>query len=421
MADPKEDDDGISILGMSDEEISNMVSDPTPAKVVDDPTDPPVVTEPKGDDEPAAIIPADDDEKDDNEQDNNKQDEDPGTNLDDVEDEPDPTKVDDDPSGKDALKTDPEAKGEAVASDPKPKVDADGKPVKAAPKKKPAAEDKPAATVNVVMSRDDKAAAYDKIMAPFKANGKEIQLQNPEEAIKLQQMGANYTKKMQALQPSLRIVRMLENNKLLDEEKLSFLIDLDKRNPQAIQKLIKDSQFDTNTVDEEEADKYVPGNHQVGDAELSFQTVLDDIESTPTGPELIATVAQQWDADSKQALYQNPQILQVINEQKAMGLYDQIHGEVERQRMLGNLDGVPYLQAYRAVGDMLKDQGKLGGSSPKPEPVETRVKTPAKPASNDDRARAASTTKATPSGAKEEFNPLAQSDEEFLKTMEGRV
>src|SRR5690606_21653948 len=66
---------------------------------------------------------------------------------------------------------------------------------------------------------------YKEIMKPFKANGREIKLNSPEEVITLMQKGANYTKKMQALQPHLKIVRMLENNQLLDEGKLSQLID----------------------------------------------------------------------------------------------------------------------------------------------------------------------------------------------------
>ena len=38
---------------------------------------------------------------------------------------------------------------------------------------------------------------YNQIMTPFKANGKMISLKTPDEAIKLMQMGANYTRKIQ--------------------------------------------------------------------------------------------------------------------------------------------------------------------------------------------------------------------------------
>lgn len=70
---------------------------------------------------------------------------------------------------------------------------------------------------------------YKRILAPFKANGKEVEVKSVDDAITLMQMGANYQKKMAALKPNLKILKILENNGLLDEGKLSFLIDLDKR------------------------------------------------------------------------------------------------------------------------------------------------------------------------------------------------
>lgn len=270
----------------------------------------------------------------------------------------------------------------------------------------------------------DYEAAYKKIMAPFKANGREIQLQSPEEAIKLQQMGANYTKKMQALQPALRIVKMLENNQLMDEGQLSYLIDLHQKKPEAIQKLLADSKFDPLEADVEKAATYVPGDHRVGENEIQFQAMLDDVESTPTGPELIAEVARQWDADSRQALFREPRLLAEINNQKANGLYGRISAEIEHRRLLGDLQGVPFLAAYEAVGKDLQARGLLvpAGQVPSPQaPVVTRVVAPTPVVANSERARAALPTKATTASNQADFNPLAQSDEDFLKSMQGRL
>lgn len=55
-----------------------------------------------------------------------------------------------------------------------------------------------------------------------------MQVNSVDEAIQLMQMGANYTRKMQELQPHRKTLLMLENNGLLDEGKLSFLIDSDE-------------------------------------------------------------------------------------------------------------------------------------------------------------------------------------------------
>lgn len=272
---------------------------------------------------------------------------------------------------------------------------------------------------------DDFKAFYDRILGrPIRANGKEIQLRSPEEAERLIQMGLNYTKKMHAWQPRMRVVTMLENNGLLDEAKLSHLIDLSKGDPLAIQKLLSDSNFDPMMVDADKAASYKPGNHQVSDTEMAFNAALDELETSTTGVELITEVAKQWDEQSRQAVYQDPSILRVINEQKAIGLYARITSEMDHLKSLGHLQGVPFLQAYKAVGDMLNDRGLLQqapAQQPAQTPVETRVAAPAPKVTNNDRAAAASPTKATPAAVKQQPNYLDVPDEQFLREMAGRV
>lgn len=352
-------------LGMSDDEIMGMQPPERAEPVVDEPE--PKVDEPDPDPESKADEPdeeADPAVTDDAEKSTDQDAEDPPAENTDTDADNADADADDKDDGKDDDRdkvpaVDPvTGKAPAAAnkqadphqSDKPAKVD--GEPAnKKDDKAKPDKPDEPAAI--------DYEAAYKKIMAPFKANGREIQLQSPEEAIKLQQMGANYTKKMQALQPNLRLVKMLENNELLDEGQLSYLIDLHQKKPEAIQKLLADSKFDPLEADVEKAATYVPGDHRVSESEVQFQTVLDDVESTPTGQELISEVAKQWDADSRQALFKDPRVLTEINNQKANGLYGLISAEVERRRVLGDLQGVPFLTAYEAVGKDLHAKGLL--------------------------------------------------------------
>lgn len=274
----------------------------------------------------------------------------------------------------------------------------------------------------------DYEAAYKQVMAPFKANGRDYTPQSPEEVIRLMQMGANYTKKMQALTPNLKLMRMLENNGLLDESKLSFLIDLDKKNPAAIQKLLHEGQIDPLDIETDKAPAYTPGNHSVSDQEMQFHSALEDVVSTPTGSETISLINSQWDQASKEAIYREPEVLQIINAQRANGIYDQISAEVERRKMLGQLSAsMPFIEAYRTVGDHLHQQGLLARptqavqpapANPGPAPrrvVETRTNPPASSADpNGDRARAAAPAKASPSSPKREFDPFAMSDEEIM-------
>lgn len=298
-----------------------------------------------------------------------------------------------------------------------PAVDtAPEKGVPAAPVKEPVApakKEEAKAPVNF-------EAEYNRIMAPFKANGKEVKLQNPDDVIRLMQMGANYTKKMQALQPNLRLLKMLENQGLLDEGKINNLIDLHKRNPAAIQQLVKDSGIDPLEIDTSKDPGYVPGNHSVSEQELQFSSTLDEIVSTQEGADLVVAIDKQWDDASKQALYKEPEILMHLLNQKQSGVFDQIADEVARQRMLGNLVNVPFVQAYNMVGQHLQanNQLKLPAAVP-PAPtstvVETRVAAPSAPVTNSDKARAASPTKTAPQSVKQVINPLEMSDEDFLK------
>lgn len=272
----------------------------------------------------------------------------------------------------------------------------------------------------------DYKTLYGQIMAPLKANGKVIELKTPEEAIQLMQMGANFTKKMQAIAPHRKLITMLENNGLLDENKISYLIDLDKKNPDAIKKLVKDSGIDPLEIDPKAATTYLQGNHKVTDEEVSFKTAVEDIKSTPTG---LATLAEinSWDQASKEVLWKNPDIMEVMHSQLENGIYRQIQTEVDRRRTLGTIPAsTPFINAYKLVGDELAAAGKFGkpavaASVVATTPVVTRVATPKVAVADNARVNAASSTRSTPRSAAKGINPLAMSDDDFLKHMASRL
>lgn len=274
----------------------------------------------------------------------------------------------------------------------------------------------------------DYEAEYKKLFAPFKANGREMQVDNAEDARALMQMGANYNKKMAALKPNLKVLKLLENNNLLSEEKLSFLIDLEKKNPDAIMKLVKESGLDPLDMDLEKESEYKPSTYTVDDRELALDAVLEEIQHTPTYSKTVAEVSNKWDGPSKQEIANQPEILKVINDHMARGIYDRISTEVEKQRMLGRLNGLSDLEAYRQVGDTLNARGAFDDlaqdpATSRPEPVKKTV-TP-KPKAEDpkrkEKKRAASSTRsASPTSEGPEINPLALSDEEFEKLVKDK-
>ena len=268
---------------------------------------------------------------------------------------------------------------------------------------------------------------YEKLLAPFVANGKEIKVNNVADAVSLMQMGANYNKKMAALKPNLKLLKLLESNGLLSEERVGFLIDLEKKNPDAINKLIKESGIDPMDLDAEKANDYKPTIRTVDDKELELDAVLEEIQDTPSYSKTIQVVGKEWDAASKQTVANSPSILKIINSHVQSGVYDVIQEEIERERMFGRLQGLSDIEAYRQVGDAIQARNGFAhlnvnaNGQGQQTPANTRVVQP-KPKKVDEeklkeKRRAASTAKPTGSNPKVagDFNPLALSDEEFSK------
>lgn len=407
--------DQTDVLGMSDEDIANMVAPPPvqTQEVSDAATDGPGDAAPAdasgdaaaadGDSEPSAAV-ADGDGDDATQ-----------------------------PQGTNPLAAADDQLDQATQAAQKPKA-------KVAPKsEEPAKAKTPDQPANPESAEPVKAPDYEaefkKIMAPFKANGKTIELKDPSEVIELMQLGANYTKKMKQLQPNLRLMKMLENNGLLSEEKLTYLIDLEKKNPEAIRKLVKDSSIDPMDLDVSTDPGYKPGNYRVSDAQVAFETAIEEALSSDQGKDTIRTIEREWDRESQQRLVAEPALLKTMTGHRQSGIYDQISGEIARQRVLGRLTDVTFLDAYKTVGDHLHTQGLLkvngvptnrAGQAPASQPavapaqppqvLESRPAAPKPAVTNSDKARAAAATRSTPpKKTSTDFNPLAMSDEDFQK------
>jgi hypothetical protein len=220
---------------------------------------------------------------------------------------------------------------------------------------------------------------------------------------------------------------MLQNNDLLDEGKLSYLIDLDKKNPEAIKKLIKDAGIDPMDIDTSSEPTYLEGNHRVSDEEAGFRQVLDEMTSTQSGKETVQLINTDWDQASKEVLWASPEIMTIIHTQRENGIYDLITDEVDRQKTLGKIPAkTPFLEAYKLVGDELAAAGKFTEEQEQKSEaavIATRKAAPKSQVANGDKAAAASPTRTTPRKAEKLVNPLAMSDDEILKldNFHGRI
>ena len=256
------------------------------------------------------------------------------------------------------------------------------------------------------------------ITAPFRANGKDMQIDSVEDIKKLMQMGANYNKKMAAIKPNLKLIKMLENNDLLSEDSISYLIDLQKKDPTAIKKLLKDSGTNPLELDLEQEHGYeTKDTYTVSDNEVNLDGILDEIRDTDSFEQTIDIVSNKWDAKSKQILVNNPDVIKTINDHVATGIYGKITQVMNRERMLGNLDGMSDIDAYKYVGDAIHEAGGFDDAQQmKQAPAEEVPTKPVDPAVKK-RKKAASSTKptVTKKKTKADFDPLGMSDEDFEK------
>jgi len=266
----------------------------------------------------------------------------------------------------------------------------------------------------------DFEGAYKRIMSPFKASKRMMQVDNIDDAISLMQKGADYNQKMQALNPNLKIVSMLEKEGLLDRNKLNNLIDLSKKNPQAIAKLIKESGIDPLDIDTDKEVDYKPTDYEVSDKEFKLNQVLDEIKDSPSFSKTINVLSKEWDGESKKLISDNPEIISIINDHITNGVYDRVQSIIDSERAVGRLDNVPDVVAYRQVAEYLQTQGELvneghGNTPPNASVPQTKANEVDTARLKQKRKAAGSTKKTTSKKTSSTPNYLKMTDEEFMK------
>ncbi len=275
---------------------------------------------------------------------------------------------------------------------------------------------------------------YKKIMAPIKANGKNIKLNSAEDVISLIQQGANYTKKMQSIAPYRKHLKLLEDNDLLDGDKIRFLIDISKHDKDAIKKLLSEAKIDASElsyddeVDEEGNPKpitYYPKTPNVSDQEVQWSEAWKELLEVEQSDNIDThSIIMNMDSTSQKQIYENPQILMLMHQTQQCGAYDKIINEMERLKILGYIkENSPFLTTFVNVKDMMLQHGlldeevhKLAQQNGIPQTQSfVRNNTKKKTVTNDAKAKAAAPSRSTGKSTKPFLNPLNMSDEEFMK------
>lgn len=254
-------------------------------------------------------------------------------------------------------------------------------PAAAKPAEKPAAgaETKPDNAKSGDKKAEDTVAVqaaamdfYKKVTASFKADGKDLQIRSPEDAVRLMQMGVNYSRRMQEMKPLRAQSEMLKAVGLDDPSKLNHMIEVMQGKPDAIQKLLKDKKIDPIDIDTSKEVAYKPANHAIDPKTLAFREAIETTLTQEGGADLIKDINSSWDDQSKEALRDQPAIFQNLLDQKKSGVYVRIKKELDYQRTMGFLTDVPFVQAYHQVGDAMQKAGVFGPNLT-PKPKQTQV------------------------------------------------
>jgi len=203
-----------------------------------------------------------------------------------------------------------------------------------------------------------KLDSYDELFKPFTANGVDIQVENVEDARRLMQMGAGFAKKMADIKPIRKVGKMLQDNDLLDEDKLNFLIDVSKGNPDAITKLIKDNDIDPLSLDTQKETEYKPNTYNATDEQVELSDIIQPLAGTESGQVIIDTVSNKWDSQSQEVIAKSPQILTALDGHKQSGAFDKIMAKMTLDKALGKHAGKSDIEMYHAIGEEMFGQAE---------------------------------------------------------------
>ena len=247
---------------------------------------------------------------------------------------------------------------------------------------------------------------------PIEHQGKTITLNSVDEVLAMVKQSMALSSQVKSMETHEPIIAMLEENELMDSSKLSMAIDLLNGNPDAIRKLIADKQISMDDIDSEEENKYQPADKSLSQEKVKLSNTLKGLQQSQEGIQVINTIAN-WDKQSKNLLSKYPENLNHLEAHVKDGTFTQVMGEIERQKMLGQLpQSVPMAQAYQQVlGAMMQQQQQQ--SQPEEKVVPT---TPNKPKKS--KARAQSVSNATTAGSKPTYTAediANMTDEQVLK------
>lgn len=206
------------------------------------------------------------------------------------------------------------------------------------------------------------------VTSSFRANHQDVQVDNPDDIRKLMQFGMNYHKKMGELAPYRKYLRSLDENGLLNPDKINFMIDLLKGDKTAIAQFLKDQSIDTYELPDIEETPYQQKDYLPTDARIAFDEKKQELEGSEYGRKALDYI-KNLDQDSFYEVYKNPIIMENLARHAENGLMSDTLATLEKEYALGNVPAnIKPLDAYGFVAQQLEESNPSKYSTVKQAP-----------------------------------------------------
>lgn len=168
-----------------------------------------------------------------------------------------------------------------------------------------------------------------------------------EELVKLAPKALHFTKKLQALAPFRRTISAMQENKITEDD-INQFIEMKKGDRTAIANFLSNHNidaYDVTSLDEDMTKKYQPSKY--GKEQNALNQTIEELAYHPKVSELYRYV-DSLDAESRNRLSQNPDVLEVLMSNIENGYFDIIAPEANKRAFLdGNKK--PAIEYYADV------------------------------------------------------------------------
>lgn len=159
----------------------------------------------------------------------------------------------------------------------------------------------------------------------YRANGKDFEFSDDEIFEKFGEVfgqAMNYTQKMQQIKPWRKTIDAIEQANLSNDD-LNLAIDVLKGDKDAIAALLKRTGTDALDLDVENSN-YVPKDYGRNDTELDIKDIVNEISRDKEYATTYDVLERQWDAKSREAFVDNPELIRQLHIDVKSGMYDTI-------------------------------------------------------------------------------------------------